>query len=171
MKHANLGPLLFLVPIVYSAPLEARLAICRDVTFQVSGSAQNRNLSSLNLADPNATLAAFEADAFPLVPVSGTQTLAGTFCEPTVLNENFFSLQVLFHGITGNRGYWNALGGLSTGYVPYQPKNYSWVDVAHANGYPTLALDRLGAGESSHPDPVAVVQGPYEYVLLPLLSA
>jgi hypothetical protein len=136
----------------------------------VSGSAQNRNLSSLNLADPNSTLAAFKADAFPFVPVSGTETLAGTFCEPTVVNENFSTLQVLFHGITGNRGYWNALGGSSLGFAPYQPKNYSWVDFAHANGYPTLALDRLGSGESSHPDPVTVVQGPYEYVVLPLLG-
>ncbi len=162
MKLGSLSSLFLIPPLVCSAPLEARHAICRDVTFQVSGSAQNRNLSSLNLADPNATLAAFKADAFPLFPVSGTETLAGTFCEPTVLNENLFSLQVLFHGITGNRGYWNALGGSPAGYAPYQPQKYSWVEFAHANGYPTLALDRLGAGESSHPDPVAVVQGPYE---------
>jgi hypothetical protein len=170
MKLSSFSSLIFSLPLVYSAPLEARQAICIDVTFQVSGSAQNQNLSSLDLADPNATLAAFIADVFPLFPVSGTETLTGTFCAPTVLNENFLSLQVLFHGITGNRGYWNALGGSSTGFTPYQPQNYSWVEFANANGYPTLVLDRLGAGESSHPDPVAVVQGPYEYVLLSLLD-
>ena len=158
-------PFRWLTPVVIIGGIVATIL----VSF-LNVAATGYELYSLSSADPNATLAAFEADAFPLVPVSGTQTLAGTFCLPTVLNENIFSLQVLFHPITGNRGYWNGLGGLSTGYVPYQPQNYSWVDFAHANGYPTLALDRLGAGESSHPDPVAVVQGPYEYVLLSLLG-
>jgi hypothetical protein len=101
-------------------------------------------------------------DVFTLIPVSGSQTLAGTYCEPPVLNDNSEKLQVLFHGITSNRDFWSALGGTSLCFPAYQPGNYSWVEVAHSKGYPTLALDRLGAGDSSHPDPILVMQGPYE---------
>lgn len=37
---------------------------------------------------------------------------------------------------------------------------YSWVAYASQQGYPTLAIDRLGYGESEHPDPILVVQFP-----------
>lgn len=146
-----------------SLPLEARGG-CQDVTFSVSGSAQNRELRGISLTNSTELLATLMDDAFTLIPVEGTQNLAGTYCPASVENENNSKLQVLFHGITANRGYWSALGGLGVDYPEYEPSNYSWVDVANARGYPTLAMDRLGAGESSHPDPVLVVQGPYEYV-------
>lgn len=34
--------------------------------------------------------------------------------------------------------------------------------VCATQGYPTLAIDRLGCGNSSHPDPILVVQTPAE---------
>lgn len=137
------------------------LATCRDVSFTVSGSAMNRNLTALNLSNSTQLLAAITNKAFETpVEISGCQTLAGTYCEPLMCNKNNDKLQILFHGITSGRTYWSALGGLDV--AEYQPEKYSWVDAAHENGYPTLALDRLGAGQSSHPDPVNVVQGAYE---------
>ena len=37
-------------------------------------------------------------------------------------------------------------------------EQYSWVAAASKAGYPTLAIDRLGNGDSSHPDPLLTVQ-------------
>lgn len=42
---------------------------------------------------------------------------------------------------------------------PADPQ-YSWIAYASSQGYPTLAIDRLGNGNSSHPDPILVVQCP-----------
>lgn len=164
MKLFILGLLSFLQIAVTQ---EAR-STCSDITFTVNGSAQNRELSGISLSNSSELLATLMDDVFSLVPVTGSQTLAGTYCLPMVTNANSDKLQVFFHGITSNRGYWSALGGPD--FPEYQPGNYSWVDVATAKGYPTLALDRLGSGESSHPDPILVVQGPYEYVRLSQLD-
>ena len=38
----------------------------------------------------------------------------------------------------------------------------SWVTYASQHGYPTLAIDRLGSGNSTRPDPILVVQTPTE---------
>lgn len=41
----------------------------------------------------------------------------------------------------------------------YEEANkYSWVSYAATQGYPTLAIDGLGSGDSSHQDPVLVLQ-------------
>jgi hypothetical protein len=151
-----------LLPLAYSATLDGRVGTCKDVTFKVSGLTQNIEISGFDLTKPDQALATLMDDTFALVPVNGSQTLAGTYCEPTVKNKNNGKLQVFFHGITSNRDYWSALGGTSLGFPEYQPKNYSWVYFAHVRGYPTLPIDPLGNGKSSHPDPVLVVQGPYE---------
>lgn len=37
-------------------------------------------------------------------------------------------------------------------------ERYSWVAAASKQGYPTLAVDRLGNGESTHADPILAVQ-------------
>lgn len=39
---------------------------------------------------------------------------------------------------------------------------YSWTKAMNRNGYATLAVDKLGNGESSHPDPVYDVQLPLQ---------
>ncbi|UZJ55763.1 hypothetical protein CBS101457_005083 [Exobasidium rhododendri] len=41
---------------------------------------------------------------------------------------------------------------------PIRPETYSWTDYMSNLGYPTLAIDRLGAGLSDHPDPITTVQ-------------
>jgi len=40
----------------------------------------------------------------------------------------------------------------------YQGSTYSWISYAAFQGYPTLSIDRLGNGQSSHPDPIGEVQ-------------
>lgn len=139
---------------------------CTQVQFTVSGSAQNKDISGLSFDDLNSLgdLLQNLTDSLPQILATGTQTLAGTFCQPNVTNANNGKLQVLYGSITCNRDVWSAQGGPAFGFAPYRPDLYSWVDYATAQGYPTLALDRLGNGKSSHPDPLLVVQAPYEYV-------
>lgn len=48
---------------------------------------------------------------YTTIPVNGTDTIAGYYCEPTVKNENSTKLQIMFHSITANRDYWSAMGG------------------------------------------------------------
>lgn len=136
---------------------------CKEVTFSVSATAQNRNITTAPLGNATALALAIQADQFPRVSVSDTQTLVGWFCAPTVFNENNEKLQVLVGSITTNREAYTALGGTGLyGFPSYKSEVYSWVRYAGSQGYPTLSMDRLGAGKSSHPDPSVVVQGAYE---------
>lgn len=46
--------------------------------------------------------------------------------------------------------------------LPYNNYNYSYVDIAVKQGYSTLAIDRLGIGNSSHGDPLNTIQAQAE---------
>ncbi|PVH74849.1 alpha/beta-hydrolase, partial [Cadophora sp. DSE1049] len=90
-------------------------------------------------------------------PITDTYTIVGTFCEPEVLVEGRRdTVQLLVHGATYTRGLWTDWTG--DGF----DERYSWVAAASKAGYPTLAIDRLGNGDSSHPDPILAVQYPVE---------
>src|SRR5262249_18720030 len=52
------------------------------------------------------------------------------------------TVQLLVHGATYNHLYWD---------FPYQRAHYSYVHFATAAGYATFSVDRIGAGQSSHP--------------------
>ena len=81
-------------------------------------------------------------------PVSGTFGIYSKFCIPSdaQLASKVETVQVLIHGGTLDRNYWD-----------FAPGN-SYVDVAASAGYATLAYDRLGSGLSEHPDPITIVQ-------------
>jgi pimeloyl-ACP methyl ester carboxylesterase len=64
--------------------------------------------------------------------------IAATLCAPPGAT----TVQLLIPGWTYNRSYWS---------LPYQPGTYSYVQAANAAGYATLAIDRLGSGQSLHP--------------------
>jgi pimeloyl-ACP methyl ester carboxylesterase len=53
------------------------------------------------------------------------------------------ALQILVHGATYNRWYWDPGSRLN---------RYSYVQVAASHGYPTINIDRIGCGRSDHPD-------------------
>jgi pimeloyl-ACP methyl ester carboxylesterase len=53
-------------------------------------------------------------------------------------------VQVLIHGGGYNHTYWD---------IPYRPAQYSYVEQATNQGYATLNFDRLGYGQSAHPNP------------------
>ena len=115
---------------------------CQDVTFTVSATAQNQVAANPppNLLNLDASLA-FLAQPIKLTTVSGTQKIYGQYCEPTVKNPfRAKTLQFLVHGITYDHTYW---AGFQT--IPSSAL-YSWVTFANAEGYPTLAIDRLGNG-------------------------
>ncbi|MET9260433.1 alpha/beta fold hydrolase [Amycolatopsis sp. NPDC004079] len=69
--------------------------------------------------------------------VSGT--VHGTLCSPATGTPR--ALQILVPGGSYNRHYWDGVG------VP----QYSYTARANAGGYATLAIDRLGTGDSTKP--------------------
>nr|POF17452.1 hypothetical protein CFP56_12866 [Quercus suber] len=91
-------------------------------------------------------------------PVSGTYNIAAQYCEPSPdsgapaarANE----VQLLLHG------------------QPNDPEGeqYSWVDFATGQGYPVLALDNLGAGNSDKANPITEVQQPLQTAILHLIT-
>ncbi len=77
--------------------------------------------------------------AVPITLPGGlTGPIAGTLCAPAGAT----TVQVLVHGFTYGEDYWD---------FPYQPETYSYARAANEAGYATLAIDRLGIGESYHP--------------------
>lgn len=71
---------------------------------------------------------------------SGPVTMYGQYCAPIGFPPQ--TLQLLAHGGTYNRTYWDfpGFGG-----------KYSYVQAATSAGYATLAVDRLGYGNSTRP--------------------
>lgn len=81
-------------------------------------------------------------DSAPAANTLENQQIFVRFCQPTAKPSS--TVQVLVHGITYDHRYWNIPD-------PDGSDRYSWEAAAARAGYATLALDRLGAGESSHP--------------------
>ncbi|KAJ3485111.1 hypothetical protein NLG97_g6887 [Lecanicillium saksenae] len=140
--------------------------VCTDFAISVEVTAENYDLSALPgfLSNPAALLTSttlvslLQNLVFSKIPVSGTETVAGTYCEPSNKSNatRLDTLQLLVHGASYTRDYWRGMA------AHYQPGNYSWIDYALAEGYPVLAIDRLGCGLSSHPDPLVTLQMPYQ---------
>ncbi|KAH8804460.1 Alpha/Beta hydrolase protein [Xylogone sp. PMI_703] len=88
----------------------------------------------------------------PDVPIDGTFDIAARYCDPeVVVPSRTHSLQLLVHGGQYDRNY------VRRGFAG---DKYSWISYASKQGYPTLSIDRLGNGQSDHPDPIVVVQMP-----------
>lgn len=86
--------------------------------------------------------------SFPVALAEGqpaTYQVAGWLCGRGSIQHS--TIQVLVHGSTYSHVYWD---------LPYQPERYSYVRTATAAGYATLAIDRIGIGESDHPPAIDV---------------
>ncbi|KAH8815958.1 Alpha/Beta hydrolase protein [Xylogone sp. PMI_703] len=139
-----------------SALPTASQSSCTDLTIPVSLNAENTAvLPGLDILNLTALLDAINDISFT-VPVSGTWNIAATYCEPA-WSVAATTLQILVHGGTYTRSYWAGDGGPIDG---YNGTTYSWVAYALSQGHATLAIDRLGNGDSDHPDPAQVVQIP-----------
>nr|POE99409.1 hypothetical protein CFP56_52801 [Quercus suber] len=97
-----------------------------------------------------------------LAPVSGTFNIAAQYCEPGANSgapaARATEVQLLLHGVPYNSP--NDPGG----------EQYSWVDFATAQGYPVLAIDNLGAGDSDKADPITEVQQPLQTAIIHLIT-
>jgi pimeloyl-ACP methyl ester carboxylesterase len=85
----------------------------------------------------------FQVSLDPSLP--DVHSMVGDLCRPA--RGRARTLQILLHGASFNRGYWD---------FPLRPRRYSYVRHANAAGFGTLALDRLGTGESDRPPPELV---------------
>jgi len=74
----------------------------------------------------------------PVKFTGGSGHIAGTLCVPPGAK----TVQLLVHGYSYARYYWD---------FPYEPETYSYARRANEAGYATLAIDRIGDGESTHP--------------------
>ncbi len=84
------------------------------------------------------------------------QTIAGTLCIPAHYSGPSRQIDVLVHGATYNRSYWD---------FPVAQPQYSYVSRTLAAGRATLAYDRLGTGQSSRPLSTAITIAADAYVL------
>ncbi|KAJ6065708.1 hypothetical protein N7444_001361 [Penicillium canescens] len=76
---------------------------------------------------------------------TATYHISGIYCTPPAQATNKQdTIQMLVHGATFSKIMWD---------WPWQPEKYSWTRRMHAEGYPTLAFDLIGSGNSSHPHP------------------
>ena len=129
---------------------------CSEVTFDIKATSQN--LVFTQPPNPNDTnsIIDFVLKVWRGSPVltsgsrltTGSFSISGTYCIPENV-ESKNTLEILLHGITYNKTVWSGLGFGDT---------YNWHKHANNRGYATLAIDRLGYGFSSRPDPLHVVQ-------------
>ncbi|KAI0474245.1 alpha/beta-hydrolase [Xylaria cf. heliscus] len=146
---------------------------CSDVYFKFTTTAANRvanNPPKDLFSDPEA-IDAFLGQPVAYRNVSGTFTIYGQLCHP-VRRSRIPKLQLLVYGSTYNHTYWSALqepAGSAWASSPPDHDELSWIHTATSLGYWTLAIDRLGQGLSSRPDPVIVVQDPLQTQLLHLI--
>jgi len=73
-------------------------------------------------------------------PGPADQTMWGQLCYPGTARPR--KVQLLVHGATYNHLYWD---------FPVGSGSYSYVEAAITAGYATFNVDRIGAGNSSHP--------------------
>ncbi|KAF3044123.1 hypothetical protein E8E12_010084 [Didymella heteroderae] len=70
-------------------------------------------------------------------------------------------LQIATHGVHYDSRYWDSA---------YKPEEHSYVEATLKAGYSILTYDRLGTGQSDHPDAYSVVQAPLELEILRQLT-
>ncbi|GAP85211.1 putative alpha beta-hydrolase protein [Rosellinia necatrix] len=163
------------------APAPAPPPRCDDLFFTFTTTAANRVARDPpgDLFSDAAAIGAFLGQPVAYQEVSGTFTLYGQLCRPRGVAAGAGAapkVQLLVHGSTYNHTYWSSLREPSD-FLPGndddedddEEEKLSWVHAATRLGYWTLAIDRLGQGRSSTPDPVNVVQSPLQAHLLHLL--
>ncbi|KAK4197168.1 retinal pigment epithelial membrane protein-domain-containing protein [Triangularia verruculosa] len=132
---------------------------CSAVSFNIAATAENAVLSPSYDPNNETSIIGFinamvRGEVNPVVgtqEISGSFVINGIYCRPTrKVKKRRDALQILVHGITYNSTMW---GGYHFG------DRYNWHAYANAEGYHTLAIDRLGHGLNSKAlDPNNVVQ-------------
>jgi len=91
---------------------------------------------------------------------SGTFNIHAQLCIPRSPKKRDI-LQLATHGVHFDSRYWDSR---------YQPEKTSYVDATLKAGYSIFTYDRLGVGQSGHPDAYSVVQAPLELEILRQLT-
>ncbi len=84
------------------------------------------------------------------------KTAQGTLCTPNTWAEGAHQIDVLVHGATYNRQYWD---------WPVNPATYSYVDDTLGAGRATFAYDRLGTGQTTTPPSALVTMAADAHVM------
>ncbi|KIW19756.1 hypothetical protein PV08_00330 [Exophiala spinifera] len=109
----------------------------------------------LGLQAANSSLAASVSEKSSSDVVDGTFNISAQMCYPVAHpRQNQTTVQFLTHGIAFSKTYWD-----------FALPNNSYIDTAAKAGRATFSYDRLGIGNSSHPDPIEVVQGGIQVVI------
>ncbi|ESZ91708.1 ctr copper transporter family protein [Sclerotinia borealis F-4128] len=86
---------------------------------------------------------------------AGAYSMSLRYCDPEVhIPSRQNTIQYLQHAITMTKNYWSGLDYPNG----YNGEQYSYIAYMSKQGYSTLSVDNLGSGNSTHPDPVFVVQ-------------
>ncbi|KAL8924229.1 MAG: hypothetical protein Q9208_004193 [Pyrenodesmia sp. 3 TL-2023] len=144
-----------------------KAAVCVNGDLSIAASATNKILKLSSLTSQyNATeiiQELFQAGSTILQraqggsrTVHGTYRINGNLCLPAdpAKRSEVKTIEILSHGIGLEKSYWDIAPG------------YSHVDAAATAGYATFAYDRLGVGQSDHPDPIQEVQAFLEVEIL-----
>jgi pimeloyl-ACP methyl ester carboxylesterase len=91
---------------------------------------------------------------------SGTFSIHAQLCVPKSSQKKDI-IQIATHGVHYDSRYWDS---------DFQPEEHSYVDATLKAGYSILTYDRLGVGQSDHPDAYDVVQAPLELEILRQLT-
>jgi pimeloyl-ACP methyl ester carboxylesterase len=91
---------------------------------------------------------------------SGTYNIYGQLCVPTAWQKKDI-LQIATHGIHYDSRYWDP---------EVNRESQSYVEAALEAGYSIFTYDRLGTGQSDHPDAYTVVQAPLQLEILRQLT-
>lgn len=89
------------------------------------------------------------------------QTVVAHYCTPQEWANGPHAIDILTHGASYNSMYWD---------WPQDPSLYSYVNKTLQAGRATLAYDRVGSGQSSHPLSVAITYDGEAYVLHQLIQ-
>ncbi|OAA58483.1 hypothetical protein SPI_06556 [Niveomyces insectorum RCEF 264] len=144
---------------------------CKQLTIPVSATVDSAvyNIPSVNNDDEAGAWAIYDAtrttphDASNVLrntTTSGTWNIHAQLCFPKHAKAQDV-LQIATHGVFYDSRYWDAA---------YRPENHSYVEAALKAGYSILTYDRLGVGQSDHPDAYEVVQAPLELEILRQLT-
>lgn len=142
-------------------------AVCMSGTISVSASATNLKINYSGPPDQYNATATIQLllESNPIIygatnggtnTISGSWDIAARLCMPgsPAAAASVTTVQLLTHGATLDSTYFDFAEG------------YSYIDAAAAAGYATFSYDRLGTGQSAHPDPIQVVQGPLHVEIL-----
>ncbi|OAK96219.1 hypothetical protein IQ06DRAFT_49905 [Phaeosphaeriaceae sp. SRC1lsM3a] len=145
--------------------------VCKAFDIQVSATAPSAvyDIPSVNndieatawaIHDTTRTTLHREAAVIRNTTTSGIFKIHGNLCIPSSSSKKDV-LQIATHGVGYDSRYWDSA---------YQPEKHSYVEATLQAGYPIFTYDRLGVGQSDHPDAYNVVQGRLQLEILRQLT-